>query len=123
MHYVISDIHNDNQRFCEILKLINFSKEDHLFILGDIFDRSDYSPNPVKLYFNILSLESRCTVLKGNHDSWLASYISKYYAMPEWKRTKTAPYPYNTFRIITRMSDFIVSKDYKKFLRSYVLKG
>ena len=41
MHYVVSDIHNDYQKFCELLKMIEFSKEDKLFILGDLFDRSD----------------------------------------------------------------------------------
>ena len=37
MHYVVSDIHNDYQKFCELLKMIEFSKEDKLFILGDSF--------------------------------------------------------------------------------------
>lgn len=37
MHYVVSDIHNDYQKFCELLKVIEFSKEDKLFILGDSF--------------------------------------------------------------------------------------
>ena len=41
MHYVVSDIHNDYQKFCELLKVIKLSKEDKLFILGDLFDRSD----------------------------------------------------------------------------------
>lgn len=77
----MSDIHNNNESFCKMLELINFAKNDQLFILGDIFDRSDYNPNPVDLYFNICSLGRRCIVLKGNHDSWLASYILKYYRM------------------------------------------
>lgn len=53
MHYVISDIHNDNRRFCELLEKIRFSESDHLYILGDVFDRSSHNPNPVDLYFNI----------------------------------------------------------------------
>ena len=55
MHYVISDIHNDDGRFCEMLARIHFSEQDHLFILGDVFDRSDFSPNPVDLYFHMLT--------------------------------------------------------------------
>ena len=54
MHYVISDIHNDNKRFCEMLKKIEFSADDYLYILGDVFDRSNYNPNLVDLYFKIL---------------------------------------------------------------------
>ena len=51
MHYVVSDIHNDYQKFCELLKMIEFSKEDKLFILGDLFDRSDYNPNLWQKYY------------------------------------------------------------------------
>lgn len=101
MHYVISDIHNDDSRFCEMLAKIHFSDQDHLFILGDVFDRSDFKPNPVDLYFHMLELGDRCTILRGNHDQRLAAYISEYYHLPEWKRRKIPLYPYNTFRIFT----------------------
>ena len=33
MHYVVSDIHNDYQKFCELLKMIEFSKEDKANLL------------------------------------------------------------------------------------------
>ena len=75
MHYIMSDIHNDCERFREMLQRISFSKEDHLFIVGDVFDRSNHNPNPVDLYFKILSLDARCTMIRGNHDHWLATYI------------------------------------------------
>ena len=80
MNYVISDIHNDYDRFCEMLKKIEFSTDDHLYILGDVFDHSNYNPNPVELYFKILSLGDSCTVIRGNHDHWLALYILEYFA-------------------------------------------
>lgn len=102
MHYVVSDIHNDYQKFCELLKMIEFSKEDKLFILGDLFDRSDYNPNPVDLYFKVMELGDNCSMIRGNHDEWLAAYIFKFYQIPEWKRRKTEPYQYNTFRCLTR---------------------
>ena len=102
MHYVVSDIHNDYQKFCELLKVIKLSKEDKLFILGDLFDRSDYNPNPVDLYFKVMELGDNCSMIRGNHDEWLAAYIFKFYQIPEWKRRKTEPYQYNTFRCLTR---------------------
>lgn len=100
MHYVISDIHNDNRRFCELLEKIQFSENDHLYILGDVFDRSSHNPNPVDLYFNIERLGKRCDVIRGNHDHWLAMYILEYYALPERKRSKAAPYSYNSFQLL-----------------------
>ena len=75
MHYVVSDIHNDYQKFCELLKMIEFSKEDKLFILGDLFDRSDYNPNPVDLYFKVVELGENCSIIRGNDDEWVATYI------------------------------------------------
>lgn len=76
MHYVISDIHNDYQKFCELLKVIKLSKEDKLFIVGDLFDRSDYNPNPVDLYFKVMDLGDNCFIIRGNHDEWLAALLA-----------------------------------------------
>ena len=100
MQYVISDIYNDNRKFCELLEKIQFSEQDHLYILGDVFDRSDYNPNPVNLYFDIKKLGKRCTVIRGNHDDWLATYILEYFALPERKRSKVPPYSYNSFQLL-----------------------
>ena len=41
MHYVVSDVHNDNHRLCELLRMVSFSEEDKLIVLGDLFDRCD----------------------------------------------------------------------------------
>ena len=49
MEYVISDIHGCYDKFINMLKLINFSEEDTLYILGDIFDRGD-KPLQIRLY-------------------------------------------------------------------------
>ena len=35
MHYIITDIHNDNRRFTELLQKINLTEKDHLYLLGD----------------------------------------------------------------------------------------
>lgn len=100
MTYILSDIHNDAQRLRELLRTVAFSDADHLYILGDLFDRCDYAPDPVGVYFTILGLGDRCTVLRGNHDELLAQYILQYYATPERKRKCLAPYPYNSFELL-----------------------
>ncbi len=46
MHYVIGDIHNNNRKFAEMLEKIGFSQEDHLYLLGDLFDRNSWEPYP-----------------------------------------------------------------------------
>lgn len=100
MNYVIGDIHNDNRRFSQMLEKVGFSEEDHLFLLGDLFDRNSYEPDPMGVYFNVLKLGNRCTVIRGNHDVWLAEYIIDYFNTPEKKRKRLAPYPYNSFAIL-----------------------
>lgn len=125
MHYVISDIHNDSKRLREMLRLISFSEADHLYILGDLFDRCSYDPDPVGVYFTVLQLGDQCTVLRGNHDEWLAQYILNYYRTPERKRKKLAPYPYNSFELLQKrltpvdiqeLARWILSKPYQTTL-------
>ncbi len=91
MHYVVGDIHNNNRKFEEMLEKIGFSQEDHLYLLGDLFDRNSWEPDPIGVYFNMLKLENRCTVVRGNHDTWLAQYIMYYFNFPEKERKQLEP--------------------------------
>ncbi len=56
MHYIITDIHNDNRRFTELLQKINLTEKDHLYLLGDLFDRCEDHADPVGVYFQMLRL-------------------------------------------------------------------
>ena len=100
MNYVIPDIHNDNRRFRNLLKQIGFCHEDHIYLLGDLFDRCSYDPDPVGVYFSVLEIESQCTIVSGNHDRWLAEYIREYYGAKAKKRKKLPAYYYNSFDIM-----------------------
>lgn len=57
-------------------------------------------PDPVGVYFNVLKLGDKCTVVRGNHDNYLAEYITKYYETPERKRKRLPPYLYDTFELL-----------------------
>lgn len=106
MHYVMSDIHNDYYSLNKMLEIINFGENDRLFLLGDLFDRGNYNPSPVDVYFTILKLEDQCTIILGNHDQELADYIQQYYSLPKRKRKKLPPYPYNSFELLRqRLTD------------------
>ncbi len=100
MNYVIPDIHNDNNRLTRLLRKIGFSREDHIFFLGDLFDRCSNDPDPLGVYFSILKIDDQCTVVSGNHDRWLANYICKYYGETEERRKVLPDYHYNSFRIL-----------------------
>lgn len=64
MHYVMSDIHGQYDYFLDILKKINFSDEDILYVNGDVIDRGDQS---IKLLQYILS-KPNIVLLIGNHE-------------------------------------------------------
>ena len=103
MNYVLSDIHNDNVKFSQMLKKISFHKaSDRLFVLGDLFDRASYNPDPWGVYNTVLSLGDSCTVIRGNHDEWLADYIIRYLKTPEKKRQNLPSSYYNTFAILKK---------------------
>lgn len=48
-----------------MLEKIAFSEEDHLFLLGDLFDRNSYEPDPIGIYFNICVIETGRTDYKS----------------------------------------------------------
>lgn len=67
MHYVCSDIHGHYDYFMDILNKINFSKDDHMYIVGDVVDRG---PEPIKLLKYILN-QDNMTLLIGNHEHFM----------------------------------------------------
>lgn len=116
MHYVTSDIHNDSEKFNKLLKQIQFSGTDHIYILGDLFDRAEYNPDPIGVYFQVLELGDRCTVIRGNHDAWLAEYILKYCNVSENKRKKLHPYYYNSFDLLSERLTLVDMRELAYFI-------
>ncbi len=100
MHYVIGDVHNNNQKLCQILQKISLGARDHIYILGDLFDRGGEDADPAGVYWKILELGKRCTALRGNHDQWLAAYIRYYDSLSQQERENCTPYMYNSFDLL-----------------------
>ncbi len=73
MTYVMSDIHGEYEKYLEMLKLIKFSDEDELFVLGDVVDRG---PEPIKLIRDMMQ-RSNIYPLMGNHDLMAFDVLSK----------------------------------------------
>ena len=64
MIYITSDIHGCYEEFMELLETIKFSKEDTLYILGDMIDRG---PEPIKVLQYIMKQDNMKVIL-GNHE-------------------------------------------------------
>jgi len=64
MHYCISDIHGEYDRFLAMLEKIKFSDADTLYVLGDVIDRGSRG---VEMLLDIMSRPNVHMIL-GNHE-------------------------------------------------------
>lgn len=64
MTYVMSDLHGEYEMYLRMLEKINFSKNDVLYILGDVLDRGS---GGFSILFDIEERDNVVT-LAGNHD-------------------------------------------------------
>ncbi|MDF1865781.1 MAG: metallophosphoesterase family protein [Saprospiraceae bacterium] len=69
--FAISDIHGCNQTFNALLKKIEFSKSDQLFLLGDYIDRGPDSKGVLDTIFRLQDSGHSVSCLKGNHEEGL----------------------------------------------------
>jgi len=73
MRYVIADIHGCYEEYKELMKKINLSEEDHLYVLGDALDRG---PEPMKVILDLIRRKN-VTYIIGNHDYLFLYFIRK----------------------------------------------
>lgn len=66
MRYVVSDIHGNYELLVKLLKKIKFSKNDTLFVLGDIIDKGKDVDKLLNLL--LVKMENNAVVLAGNHE-------------------------------------------------------
>ncbi len=64
MVYIISDIHGCFDQYIALLRKIDFSSRDVLYILGDVLDRG---PSPIKVLRDMMNRSNVFPIL-GNHD-------------------------------------------------------
>lgn len=80
MRYVMSDLHGMYNKFIEMLNVINFSKDDELYILGDIFDRGEDS---IKILEHIWASKN-IFLIKGNHEYMFEKYYEDHSNLYLW---------------------------------------
>lgn len=71
-HYVLSDIHGEAERFHAMLEKIGFSREDRLYIIGDVLDRG---PEGISLLREIMETPNMQMIL-GNHEYMCLDYFA-----------------------------------------------
>jgi serine/threonine protein phosphatase 1 len=67
MTYCCSDLHGCFDEFKKLLKKINFTNDDTMYVLGDTIDRG---PKPVELLKYIYEHDNIISLM-GNHENFL----------------------------------------------------
>ena len=73
MRYVVSDIHGCYEEYKELLRKIEFTDEDELYVLGDVVDRG---PEPLKILRDMMMRINVFLVL-GNHEYMMLRVLRK----------------------------------------------
>ena len=90
-HYVVSDVHGEDDRWKAMLEKIHFSAQDTLYILGDVVDRG---PHGVEILQEIMRTPNM-KMLLGNHEFMCLRYFAPDATekdIQHWNRKKKHPY-------------------------------
>jgi len=71
--YVVSDLHGQIDIFKELLKRIDFSEKDYMYVLGDAIDRG---PHGIEL-LQMIKSASNMDLLLGNHEHMMLNSVAK----------------------------------------------
>lgn len=80
MIYIMSDIHGDYKRFVKMLKIIQFTKQDTLYILGDVIDRGNEN---LKMLDYCMG-HKNIILIKGNHEYFMQKAIEDPSFREQW---------------------------------------
>lgn len=112
MIYVMSDLHGEFDKFMQMLKLINFSSKDTLYILGDVLDRGESS---IKIIDYIRKKENQnIHLIIGNHELLFVMYYLDNAYLDNW----VSAGGFSTYRELQKKEE-----GYEKELYEYLLKS
>ncbi|MEQ8623892.1 MAG: metallophosphoesterase family protein [Vicingaceae bacterium] len=86
--FAISDVHGCFKTFQSLLKQISLKKEDHLYLIGDLVNRGEYTKEVLDLILQLKSDAYQVYFIRGNHEQILINASKKSEA--QRKRTLSA---------------------------------
>ena len=108
MIYVLSDIHGQSVAFFDILEKIEFSDNDTLYILGDIFDRGSQAFE----IFDFIDGKSNIHLLMGNHEKMMLDFFQ---SLHKDKKTNLSAKSFYLYRLWTSNGGFITHEQFTSF--------
>jgi serine/threonine protein phosphatase 1 len=73
---IIGDIHGCKRTFVKLLKKVDFSLNDELYILGDMIDRGMNSSGVLDYIIKLKKFGFKITALRGNHEQMLLNALN-----------------------------------------------
>ena len=74
MRYVVSDVHGNYNLLVKLLNKIKFSRQDTLYILGDVIDKGKDVQKLLDLIFN--KIRNNVVILAGNHEYEFIKFVT-----------------------------------------------
>ena len=74
MIYVMGSVHGNAKAYFSMKAKINLQKEDHLYVLGNIFDGNDEHPEQCLIILEDIMQSDNVTLIVGEHEYWHAMY-------------------------------------------------
>ena len=90
MIYCVSDIHGELDKLEQLLELIHFSDDDHLYVIGDAIDRGSLGIDVLRK----IMAAPNMTMLLGNHEQMCLATLgprNEFGARELWKQNGGAP--------------------------------
>lgn len=125
--YLMSDIHGEYRKLLRMLKKIDFTKDDTLYIIGDVVDRGE---EPIEIIEWVMRTPN-AHLLKGNHESMFIDYLNapdgeaKDMALLMWSRngglTTYEGYEKRSVEQKERIKTFVKTLPYYKILDDVLL--
>ncbi len=126
--YAISDIHGEDNKFRELLKLLRLKKTDILYLLGDYIDRGNQSKEVLDTIFLLLENKFDVRCIRGNHEQMLLDVLNGNDVSDEvaWLKNggSTTLDSFSTsevIRIPQKYTDFLNSLPYYLEYKNYLL--
>ena len=84
--FAISDIHGCLDTFKALLKTIQFSKTDELYLLGDYIDRGPDSKGVIDHIWHLQEEGYTVKCIVGNHELMLLQVLEEEHLLPWWSK-------------------------------------
>lgn len=111
--YVVTDLHGCLKTFKALLSRLSFSRDDKLFVLGDLIDRGPDSKGVIDFIWQLEAEQYQVQCIRGNHDQLMLDATQSV----KWNNMWLANGGYSALVSFNALSMFDIPDQYFAFIR------